>query len=128
MRVTLVAFFKHPIQQHSFRLLLFHLQVSTNGLLSFGRSVTYGNPVLFPGINSYNYLVTPFWAKHDIASSGEVSFLTVNSTDDAALLSIVSTFVSRQQGIQFSGTWMLLADWTDVAQYGSQKGVNVSLK
>lgn len=105
---------------------LFHLQVSTNGLLSFGRGVTYSNPVLFPGMNSYNYLVTPFWANHDIRSTGEVAFQTINSTDDADLLSIVSTFVSQQQGVHFTGTWMLVAEWIGVAQYGSQTGVNVS--
>ena len=106
---------------------LFHLQVSTNGLLSFGRGVTYSNPALFPGIDSYNYLVAPFWANHDIRSTGEVAFQTINSTDDADLLSIVSTFVSQQQGVHFTGTWMLVADWIDVAQYGSRTGVNVCI-
>lgn len=89
-------------------------QVSTNGLLSFNRSFQSHTPHFFP---LANYLVAPFWADIDITNGvGEVSY-EVNDDSQSESLSWVSTYISQQQQINFTGTWMLLAKWKDVPKY-----------
>jgi len=91
--------------------------------------VTYFNPILFPGhTTNYTYLVAPFWADHDTRPSGQVSYEVHQSN---ALTSCVSQFISQQHMSNFTATWMLIAEWEDIQQYGSSAdGVsyNQSLK
>ncbi len=89
----------------------------TNGLFSFGRSVTYFNPVLFPSSNEYSYLVAPFWADHDIRPFGSLSYEVHGQT--TSLISQVGTLISEQENTLFNGTWMLVAEWNDAPEYGS---------
>ena len=94
-------------------------QVTANGFLSFGRRASYFNPVLFPESSSYNYLVAPFWADHDIRSSGQISYEVHSSY--TALLSYVSTYISQQMDTNFTGSWMLVADWNEAPKHGSSE-------
>ena len=102
------------------------LQVVVNGLFSFGRRVTYFDPILFPGhTTNYTYLVAPFWADHDTRPSGQVSYEVHYSN---ALTSHVSQFISQQQMSNFTATWMLIAEWEGIQQYQSFGGVSCNLK
>ena len=93
------------------------MQVSTNGLISFGRPFPYHSPHLFPGTNFYDYLVAPFWTDTDITEGvGEVSY-QVYDNSQSETLSWVSTYISQQQQIKFTGTWMLIGEWRDVPEY-----------
>jgi len=91
--------------------------VTANGFFSFGRRARYFNPVLFPESASYNYLVAPFWADHDIRSSGQISYEV--HTNYTALVSYVSTYISQQMDTNFTGSWMLVADWNEAPKHGS---------
>ncbi len=90
------------------------MQVSTNGIISFGRPFPYHSPHLFPGTS---YLVAPFWTDNDITKGvGEVSYQVYDNCQSESL-SWVSTYISQQQQLNFSGTWMLVAEWRDVPEY-----------
>ena len=92
-------------------------QVTSNGLLSFDRSVNFFRPVLFPNSVNYSYLVAPFWADHDPRPAGQISYETHDNRSE--VLSIVNRFMSQQTGMNFEGSWMLLASWDDVPEFQS---------
>ena len=92
-------------------------QVSGNGLFLFGRSANFYRPVLFPNSTSYNYIVAPFWADNDLRPSGRVSYEVHNISTD--YLSSVNRYIRQQSGSNFEGSWMLVVDWKDVAEYQS---------
>ena len=96
------------------------MQVSTNGILSFGRAFPYHSPHPFPGTSFYNFLIAPFWADTDISGGvGNVSYeLHENETD---AMGWVNTFISQQQQINFTGSWMLVAEWRNVPAYQGQQ-------
>ena len=84
-------------------------------MVSFGRSVTVSDPVLFPGSTSiiaHSYIVAPYWANFDTTSDGSVSWWI---EEDPIYVLFVSTFIQSQFGDEdFFGTWMLVAYWEDV--------------
>lgn len=90
--------------------------MSTNGLVSFGRSVTVSDPVLFPGssaIIAHSYIVAPYWADFDTTSDGSVSWWI--EEEDSVSLGLVTDFIQSQFGDEdFTATWMLVANWEDV--------------
>lgn len=93
------------------------LQVTTNGLFSFGRSVSHSLPNLFPGTGSSNFLVAPFWANNDLSNRiGHVSYEVHTSSSSSQLLDLVNTFISQQQQSNFSATWLLVSEWMNVHQ------------
>ena len=90
-------------------------QVSTNGFFSFDREVSFTNPQLFSPSFSDAALVAPFWADNDI--SNRVGAISYEVHSSGSPISRVSTFISQQQQVQFSGSWMLLAEWNNVPQF-----------
>ena len=86
-------------------------------MLSFGRNVDFFNPVLFPNSSSYHYVVAPFWADHDPRPTGQISYEVHNTSTE--LLSLVNRFIRQQTETNFEGLWMLVAEWNNVAEYGS---------
>ena len=103
------------------------LQVSTNGIISFARPFPYHSPHLFPGTSFYNFLVAPFWTDNDISRGvGEVSYWVHNNRTES--LTFVSTYISQQQQVNFSGTWMLVAEWRNVSEYLGDTSIVRTLK
>ncbi len=85
--------------------------------MSFGRSFPSHSPNIFPGTSFYNYLVAPFWSDNDITNGvGQVSYQVYNDSQSEAL-SFVSTYVKQQQHVNFTGTWMAVAEWKGVPEY-----------
>ena len=109
------------------------LQVSTNGVVSFGEEFTYPSSVLFPsstvaGIH-FSYVLAPYWSDIDTRQRGEVWYEThirnQNSTSDE-LLNRVSSFVNNQTNAsRFEGTSMIVATWDSVPPYAGE-GVTAS--
>ena len=101
-----------------YKLLNFYcLQVSSNGLFSFNRSVNFFSPVRFPNSSAYSYIVAPFWADHDPRPTGQISYEIHNRNTN--LLSMVNNFIRQQTATNFEGLWLLVAEWNNVAEYGS---------
>ena len=91
-------------------------KVSSNGLLSFDKSLDFFRPILFPNSSQYSYIVAPFWADHDPRPAGQVSY-EVHQED--ADLSTVNRFLKQHTGTEFEGSWMLVAYWDNVPEYRS---------
>ena len=91
-------------------------QVSTNGLISFGREVSNSNPVLFPStttIVARSYIVAPFWADFDTTTGGQVSWWI--QTGSSIQVLTASSFIQLQYGDEdFTATWMLGAYWENL--------------
>lgn len=89
--------------------------MSTNGLVSFGRSVDVSDPVLFPSdsaIIAHSYIVAPYWADFDTTTGGSVSWWIEEAS---VAVGYVSNFIQIQFGDEdFTATWMLVAYWEDV--------------
>lgn len=62
-------------------------------------------------------MVAPFWADHDPRPSGKISYDTF--TNNSETVSIVSRFIRQQTGTTFDGSWMLLVNWEDIAEFGA---------
>lgn len=64
--------------------------------------------------------MAPFWADADpnnTAGIGEVSYEVHSNSNGGDLLANVSEFISEKEGVQFSGVWMLVADWSDLPEF-----------
>ena len=90
-----------------------YVQVTSNGIFSFGREAHLHNPVLFPESVFYNNLVAPYWVNSDIQQSGRISY-EVHSTT-ASLISIVNNFIQQQDDEDFVGTWMMVATFSEIS-------------
>ena len=65
----------------------------------------------------FSYIVAPFWSDIDTRLKGRVHYQSYASGDSVASddrLQIVSQFISSEMGVEFNGSWMLLATWEDV--------------
>lgn len=100
-------------------------QVGTNGVLSFREPFTPFTPILFPSesANIFNsYVLAPFWSDVDNSVGTGRIFYEVHrransNTNSNFLLEQVSDFISNYTGDDFSGTWMLVAQWDHVHPY-----------
>ena len=97
------------------------MQVSENGVISFGSPWKYSHPQLLPTYNYYiqqSHVAAPFWSDNDIRKEGTVRYVTVTkgaSTEEDELLAEVNTFLQDIKNVQdFVGAWMLIAQWDHV--------------
>ena len=92
--------------------------MGTNGIISFGAGWTAFNPQLFPTSNSVTrkaYVVAPFWSDNDLRLAGNITYQVHESMTN--LVANVSAFISDTTGTNFSGTWMLVAQWNGAHPY-----------
>lgn len=115
------------------------LQVSTNGLISFGRPFYLWHPRQFPSndpaISSANILA-PYWSDNDIRNSGEISYGSFQYGDSAEgnyYLGLISTyvrFIYPNTSQQFEGNFVIIAYWNQVRffPHGSSNLTNILYK
>ena len=74
--------------------------------------------------------MAPFWVDINIANDDGVGTVGYEVHDQNGLfLSQVSDFISRQQRTNFSGQWMVVAEWRDVPEFrGSTSVVSILAK
>ena len=89
------------------------LQVDINGYFLFRRGLSQFIPSAFPG--SLTHIVAIFWTDVDIRVEGEISYEV--HTTGSSLLSQVNNFISTNESVAFTGTWMLVAEWDRVRQF-----------
>lgn len=94
------------------------MQVSTNGLVSFGRPFTDRDPETFPSDTSdvfWRYIAAAFWADWLTLTSGNVSWELHTALSSRSLLEEVDDLIQREYGdTNFTGSWMLVAFWENV--------------
>ena len=94
-------------------------QVSTEGYFSFGDTTVYSVPQHFSPSSPFTYIVAPFWSNSDVSNRvGNISYEVHTRYHPPDLINLVSSFITQQQQVQFNGTWMLVARWNDVPQFG----------
>ena len=90
-------------------------QVATNGYISFGQRVTgLQDPARFNASDELEYLVAPYWSNINTRSFGSVSYITHTNKTSLSLLHRVSKYIQQEEQNQFSGVWMLVAEWSNV--------------
>ena len=95
----------------------FLLQISSNGLISFGREYEEFIPNPFP---ISQFVVAPYWDDITLISSGSVQYELINRTGGSSvhLLDQVEQFISQEVGNNFRASWMLVARWINVCFSG----------
>ena len=101
----------------------FCMQVSTDGLVSFGRPFTSSSPEIFPSTISdvfWRYTAAAFWADWDTSDMGVVSWELHTSAESGYLLDQVDSLIQVEYGDNnFTGAWMLVAIWENVTSNSS---------
>ena len=96
-------------------------QVSKYGLFSFSSAYIGAYGYTFSPTSYPNYIVAPFWSYIDIYYVGRVLYQTF--TTGATQLDTVSLLIRRQIKNSFSGTWILVAYWDSVPEYGQSTSI-----
>ena len=94
-----------------------YMQVSSNGLVSFGTSFTSYMPRTFPiSVN----VVAPYWDDTDTTMKGGVRFdvITPSHPTLACLLEQINGIINKENEYQnFKSSWLLVARWINVCPY-----------
>lgn len=94
------------------------MQVSTNGLISFGEGSSNADPELFPTSTPdvfWSYIIAPFWADFSTTTGGLVSWEIHNTSLSSDLIAQVNQLIQVEYGDEdFSGTWMMVGFWEDI--------------
>ena len=61
--------------------------------------------------------MAPFLADINIAIGGNISFQVYTRTNGSEQLDSVSQIINDNRGTFFSGTWMVVAQWREVARF-----------
>ena len=92
-------------------------QVGANDIISFQAGWTSSTPQLFPTTNTvtkFAYVVAPFWSDNDLRLAGNATYQVYGPSSQ---LINASTFITDTTGTNFSGTWMLVAQWNGAHPY-----------
>ena len=93
---------------------LFNQQLSSNGLVSFGRSYIAHAPPPFP-LGPDLAVVAPYWDDIDLRGLGELHYQIVSGT--SSVINQVNSFLSSYSGVAFNANWILWAYWYNVCPF-----------
>lgn len=86
--------------------------------MSFDKVFTDYESFEFPGRGSVT-LVAPFFSDIDISDgTGVISYEVHALRHSQTLISEFNTIINDEFGTEFEGTWLLLAEWKKVPQFG----------
>lgn len=89
-----------------------HLQVSTNGVLSFRDSFLDFVPESFP--IPTNVLIAPFWDDSDNTLGGQVFY---RFTDNQEILDVISTRINGAFPVNFNPLTAFIVTWYQLPQF-----------
>ena len=94
-----------------------HMQISSNGLISFGSTFTSHVPQSFP--IPYN-VIAPYWTDIDLRNKGFVRYATITRSHQtlSCLMDITNDLIEELENDEFNATWLLVARWIDVCPFG----------
>ena len=73
----------------------------------------------YPLINPF---IAPYWIDSDPSQGGFVSYEVFQENNEQ--LSEVNSFISQAESVEFSGSWMIVAQWDDVPVLGTNETVS----
>lgn len=80
-----------------------------------GSTFTQFSPELLPVNNEY--LIAPFWADVDIENGvGNIRYQVY--TSGSTEIDAINSFISSEEGFNFTACWMLIAEWDHVSTFG----------
>ena len=102
------------------------MQISSNGLISFGSRFTSYVPQSFPIL--YN-VIAPYWDDIDLSNKGVVRYATITRSHPtlSCLLDLTNDLIEELENVEFNATWVLVARWIDVCPFGDSRCFEVSL-
>ena len=103
-----------------------HMQISSNGLISFGSRFTSFVPQSFP-ISSN--VIAPYWDDIDLRNKGVVRYTVVTRSHPtlSCLLDLTNDLIEELENVEFNATWVLVARWIDVCPFGDSSCFEVSI-
>lgn len=109
-----------------FDLIFFNfIQLGSNGYVSFDEARALISSTLFPTDNTL-YVVAPYLDDFDPSTGGNISYEVHFGTNfTSPLMSKVNTYVSKRENLtDFSGSWMMIAEWRNVPPFGDDTTVS----
>ena len=103
-----------------------HMQISSNGLISFGSIFRSIFPQSFP-ISSN--VIAPYWARINLRNKGIVRYATITRSHPtlSCLLDLTNDLIEELENVEFNATWVLVARWIDVCSVGGSSCFEVSI-
>ena len=102
----------------------FSLQMSTNGILSFGVEFPHFSAALFPTESAatyFDFAVAPYWTDNDARLNGRVSwemYSTGDSTLTDDIIDNVNTFINTNTNeTDFVGNFVFVGSWSEMHPY-----------
>ena len=96
------------------------MQVSTNGVVSFGATFTeyYSRP--FPLSSTSDILIAPFWDDSNVQYGGQVLF---RLSDNQTLLNKVGSTINDTLEFDFSPTMLFIVTWRGIPESGGSQNI-----
>ena len=93
------------------------MQVSTNGVVSFGATFTDYDSRPFP-LSTSDILIAPFWDDSKVKIGGQILF---RLSDNQTLLNKVGSTINETLEFDFTPTMLFIVTWSGIPEsYGSQ--------
>ena len=99
------------------------IQISSNGLLSFGTSFSSHEATSFP--LSSAVVIAPFWDDIHLSYTGIAKYGIVTPANSPNIIDLVETFLELNQNVELELDWVLVAKWMNVCPYGNINCVQV---
>ena len=103
------------------------MQISSNGLISFGSPFTSFSPRLFPIVQQ---VIAPYWDDIILTNRGTVFYDSFNAQNGLKALKTVSNFINSvqwEQTDQFEASSVVVVYWRDTCPFGDSRCSKVSL-
>ena len=98
------------------------MQVSTNGLVSFGSTLNDFSSHPFPLSQRNTKLIAPFWDVSDLENGGQILF---RQSDNQTLLNQVGSIINDHLEYDFTPTMLLIVTWNRIPQYAYGGSSNI---
>ena len=95
------------------------MQVSTNGVVSFGATFTAFFPHPFP-LSTSDILIAPFWDVSNVENGGQVLF---RLSDNQTLLNEVGSTINDTLEFDFTPTMLFIVTWSGIPGYGGSQNI-----
>ena len=103
------------------------MQVSTNGVISFGLPFSDYRAILFH-MNMQHHVVAPYWIDNDASLNGIVSWQIHNSGDSILsddIIYRVSNFIRMNtNSTNFNGKYVFIGNWSEMNKYPAASNLN----
>ena len=90
------------------------MQVSTNGVVSFGYDFTDSISRPFP-LSTSDILIAPFWDDSNVENGGQILF---RLSDNQTLLNQVGSIINDRLEYDFTPTILFIVTWNSIPAFG----------